>query len=340
VMTAWRATKDTFEWETSMAQVPVAVARSVAVVVVMGTPNFVTAPSGSAVVERSTDPLEHVFPPDSNRGRFFGVDYGCPVTNDTPQRPRPVYHRGPVTLRGAEVPPSTTDQRLLDSTGPTDWVHTDPWRVLRIQSEFVEGFGALAGLGPAVSVFGSARTKEDSPIYELAVEVGRRLVEAGYAVITGGGPGIMSAANKGAAAGKGRSVGLGIELPFEQGLNEWVDLGVNFRYFFARKTMFVKYASGFVVFPGGFGTLDETFEALTLVQTGKVTSFPVILVGRDYWSGLVDWLSATAEAHGTISPKDLLLFDLVDTPDEILEILTRANGPKHAAKSAADKETS
>jgi uncharacterized protein (TIGR00730 family) len=245
-----------------------------------------------------------------------------------------------VTLRGAEVPPSTTDQRLLDSTGPIDWVHTDPWRVLRIQSEFVEGFGALAGLGPAVSVFGSARTKEDSPIYELAVEVGRRLVEAGYAVITGGGPGIMSAANKGAAAGKGRSVGLGIELPFEQGLNEWVDLGVNFRYFFARKTMFVKYASGFVVFPGGFGTLDETFEALTLVQTGKVTSFPVILVGRDYWSGLVDWLSATAEAHGTISPKDLLLFDLVDTPDEILEILTRANGPKHAAKSAADKETS
>ena len=245
-----------------------------------------------------------------------------------------------MTLRGAEVPPSTTDQRLLESTGPTDWVHTDPWRVLRIQSEFVEGFGALAGLGPAVSVFGSARTKEDSPIYELAVEVGRRLVEAGYAVITGGGPGIMSAANKGAAVGQGRSVGLGIELPFEQGLNEWVDLGVNFRYFFARKTMFVKYASGFVVFPGGFGTLDETFEALTLVQTGKVTSFPVILVGRDYWGGLVDWLSATAEAHGTISPKDLLLFDLVDTPDEILEILIRANGPKHVAKSAADKETS
>ena len=258
------------------------------------------------------------------------VDYGVVVSAESPRKGRPEYHRGPVTLRGAEVPPSTTDQRLLDSTGPTDWLHTDPWRVLRIQSEFVEGFGALAGLGPAVSVFGSARTPADGPAYALAVEVGKRLVAAGYAVITGGGPGIMSAANRGAAEGEGRSVGLGIELPFEQGLNEWVDLGVNFRYFFARKTMFVKYASGFVVFPGGFGTLDETFEALTLVQTGKVTSFPVILVGRDYWGGLVDWLRSAAVAGGTVSESDLGLFDVVDTPDEIIELLARANGPKHA----------
>ena len=248
--------------------------------------------------------------------------------NPQPRAPRAEYQRGPVTFRGTEVPPTTTDQRLLDSTGPTDWLHTDPWRVLRIQSEFVEGFGALAGLGPAVSVFGSARTAEATPAYELAVEVGKRLAEAGYAVITGGGPGIMSAANRGAAAGNGRSVGLGIELPFEQGLNEWVDLGVHFRYFFARKTMFVKYASGFVVFPGGFGTLDELFEALTLVQTGKVTSFPVILVGRDYWSGLVDWLRARAVERGTVSEKDLLLFDVVDTPDEIIAILTSSDGPK------------
>ena len=154
------------------------------------------------------------------------------------------YHTGPVTLRHGQVPPTTTDQRLLDERGPTDWVHTDPWRVLRIQSEFVEGFGALAELGPAVSVFGSARTKPDDAVYALAEKVGSALVEAGYAVITGGGPGAMEAANKGACDAGGTSVGLGIELPFEQGLNQYVDLGVNFRYFFARKTMFVKYASG------------------------------------------------------------------------------------------------
>ena len=169
-------------------------------------------------------------------------------------------------------------------------MHTDPWRVLRIQSEFVEGFGALAELGRAVSVFGSARTPRDSPEYALAMDVGRRLAEAGYAVITGGGPGSMEAANNGACEAGGVSVGLGIELPFEQGMNEWVDIGVDFRYFFARKTMFVKYAQGFVVLPGGFGTFDELFEALVLVQTRKVTSFPVVLLGTAYWAGLVDWL--------------------------------------------------
>src|SRR5512133_1353300 len=172
---------------------------------------------------------------------------------------------------------STTDQRLLESRGATDWVHTDPWRVLRIQSEFIEGFGTLAELGPAVSVFGSARTPRDHPLYGTSERLGAKLARAGLAVITGGGPGIMEAANKGAAEAGGISVGLGIELPFESGLNPYVNLGINFRYFFARKTMFVKYAQGFVVMPGGFGTLDELFESLTLVQTRKVTSFPVVL---------------------------------------------------------------
>ena len=226
---------------------------------------------------------------------------------------------GPVTLRGDQVPATTTDQRLLDSR-PTDqgadWLHADPWRVLRIQSEFVEGFGALAELGPAVSVFGSARTRPGDAAYEVGVQVGRALVEAGYAVITGGGPGSMEAANRGAHEAGGTSVGLGIELPFETGLNAYVDLGVNFRYFFARKTMFVKYAQGFIVLPGGFGTLDELFEALTLVQTRKVTSFPVVLMGTAYWGGLVEWLRSTALSHGTIGPADL---DLVHVTDDVAD---------------------
>jgi uncharacterized protein (TIGR00730 family) len=235
------------------------------------------------------------------------------------------YHTGPVTLRGSRVPASTTDQRLLDSRGSSEWVHTDPWRVMRIQSEFVEGFGALAELGPAVSVFGSARTKPGSAFYELATDVGRRLVQAGYAVITGGGPGAMEAANKGALDAGGASVGLGIELPFEQGLNEYVNLGVNFRYFFARKTMFVKYAQGFIVLPGGFGTLDELFEAVTLVQTQKVTSFPIVLMGSDYWGGLFDWLRGTVLDAGTVSPKDVDLLHLTDDVDEAVLMVTEGD---------------
>ncbi|MDR6864018.1 uncharacterized protein (TIGR00730 family) [Phycicoccus sp. 3266] len=235
------------------------------------------------------------------------------------------YRTGPVMLRGSRVPGTTTDQRLLDSRGPTDWVHTDPWRVLRIQSEFVEGFGALAELGPAVSVFGSARTKPGTEFYELGAEVGRRLAEAGYAVITGGGPGAMEAANKGAHEAGGASVGLGIELPFEQGLNEHVNLGVNFRYFFARKTMFVKYARGFIVLPGGFGTLDELFEAVTLVQTQKVTSFPIVLMGTAYWGGLFDWLRGTVLDAGTVSPKDVDLLHLTDDVDEAVRIILEAD---------------
>ena len=228
--------------------------------------------------------------------------------------------KGPVLQRRSQVDPETTDQRLLDSRGPTDWVHQDPWRVLRMQAEFVEGFGALAELGPAIAVFGSARIGADDPTYALGELVGRRLVEAGFAVITGGGPGAMEAANKGACEADGLSVGLGIELPYEQDLNEWVDVGVNFRYFFARKTMFVKYSQGFVVLPGGVGTLDEMFEALTLVQTGKITSFPIVLVGTSYWQGLLGWLREVALAHGTIRAEDL---DRLVVTDDVEEVVAR-----------------
>ncbi len=234
-------------------------------------------------------------------------------------------HKGPVTLRRRLMEEGTTDQRLLDSRGPSDWVHTDPWRVLRIQAEFVEGFGALAELGRAVSVFGSARISRDSDEYALGVAVGRELVDAGYAVITGGGPGAMEAANRGASEAGGVSVGLGIELPFEQGMNDWVDLGVDFRYFFARKTMFVKYAQGFIVLPGGYGTFDELFEALCLVQTRKVTSFPVVLVGTDYWGGLVDWLRDTVAPTGKIAGADLNLFAVTDDAAEAVHIITETN---------------
>jgi len=226
--------------------------------------------------------------------------------------------KGPVIQRRDQVDGSTTDQRLLDSRGASDWVHTDPWRVLRIQAEFVEGFGALAELGPAVSVFGSARTQPDDPMYAAATDIAAKLCEAGYAVITGGGPGAMEAANKGASECGGVSVGLGIELPHEQGMNEWVDLGVNFRYFFVRKTMFVKYAQGFIVLPGGFGTMDELFEALTLAQTGKVTSFPIVLFGSAYWGGLVDWLRDTMLADGKVGAADIDTLHVTDDIDEAI----------------------
>lgn len=237
----------------------------------------------------------------------------------SPDQPRPDHRKGPVRLRGSQRPTSTTDQRLLDSRGPSDWVHTDPWRVLRIQAEFVEGFGALAELGPAVSIFGSARTKPDDPMYEAAQKIAAKLCGEGYAVITGGGPGAMEAANRGASECGGVSVGLGIELPHEQGMNEWVDLGINFRYFFVRKTMFVKYAQGYVVLPGGFGTMDELFEALTLVQTQKITSFPIVLFGTEYWGGLIDWLRTTMLTDGKIGQPDIDMLHLTDDVDEAVE---------------------
>ena len=245
-----------------------------------------------------------------------------PGDRDLPLHERQV---GRVRLRGQRAEsPGTTDQRLLDSRGPSDWVHTDPWRVLRIQSEFVDGFGALAELGPAVAVFGSARTPRDHARWVLAEEVGRRLADAGFAVVTGGGPGAMEAANKGAREAGGVSVGLGIELPYETGLNSHVDLGVNFRYFFVRKTMFVKYSQGFVVLPGGFGTFDELFEALTLVQTRKVTSFPIVLLGSEYWGGLVAWLRDTVLDAGNIAEADLAMITVTDDPAEAVAAMVEA----------------
>ena len=234
---------------------------------------------------------------------------------------------GPVMLRRGKVPETTTDQRLLDRRQRTDWLHADPWRVMRIQSEFVEGFGALAELGPAVAVFGSARIRPDDEEYRLGVEIGRLLAEDGYAVITGGGPGAMEAANKGAFLGGGTSVGLGIELPFEAGLNEYVDLGVNFRYFFARKTMFLKYSQGFIVLPGGFGTLDELFEAVTLAQTQKVTRFPVVLMGTAYWGGLIDWLRRSALDRGMIGEDDIDRLVLTDDPVEAVRTVRADDEP-------------
>ncbi|WP_296664981.1 TIGR00730 family Rossman fold protein [Demequina sp.] len=239
------------------------------------------------------------------------------------------YRKGPVLLRGRNVPTTSTSGRLLDEQATADWLHGDPWRVMRIQSEFVEGFGALAEIGDAITVFGSARSAPSSPEYEWGVTVGRLLVEAGYAVITGGGPGCMEAVNKGAAEAGGTSVGLGIELPYEQGVNEYVNLGINFRYFFARKTMFVKYAQGFIALPGGFGTLDELFECLTLVQTRTVRRFPIVLLGHSYWDGLVQWLRDTVEADGKIALSDLDLIHVTDDPVEAVErvvALTRDGG--------------
>lgn len=238
-----------------------------------------------------------------------------------------IKHKGPVVLRrGRNSETSTSDQRLLDQRGPGNWIHTDTWRVLRIQSEFVEGFGALAEVPKAVTVFGSARTPKGHPQYERSRELGKALAEAGFAVITGGGPGVMEGANRGACEADGYSIGLGIELPFEQGLNEWVDLGINFRYFFVRKTMFVKYSQAFVCLPGGFGTLDEMFEALTLVQTGKVTRFPIILVGTAFWSGLIDWIKDTLVAEGTVSASDLELIHCTDSIEEAVQIIRSTTG--------------
>jgi uncharacterized protein (TIGR00730 family) len=234
--------------------------------------------------------------------------------------------QGQAVVRGNLVPESTHDQRLLDRQGPTDWVHMDPWRVLRIQAEFVEGFGQLAELPRAVTVFGSARTPGDSPDYAMGLALGRAIAEAGYAVITGGGPGAMEAANRGASEVDGAvSVGLGIELPFEQRMNDYVDLGIEFRYFFVRKTMFVKYSCGFIALPGGFGTLDELFEALTLVQTHKVTSFPVVLLGSQFWGGLIDWIKSALLGTGKISEHDLDLITVTDDVDEAVRIVVDAD---------------
>lgn len=235
---------------------------------------------------------------------------------------QPAYYRGPVTLRGSMIPEHTSSGNLFNEPDDTDWLRMDPWRVLRIQSEFVDGFDALAHIGPAVSIFGSARERRGTKLYQQAVHMGEMLADQHVATITGGGPGVMEAANKGAYHRGGVSVGLGIELPHEQGLNEYVNLGMTFRYFFVRKTMFVKYSSGVIVCPGGFGTLDEMFEVLTLVQTHKVTNMPIVLFNKEHWQGLFDWIHTTLVGSGMISPIDPALVVLTDDPEEAVHQAT------------------
>lgn len=226
----------------------------------------------------------------------------------------------------------TEDEKLLGSSpSRVDFTRTDPWRVLRIMSELIEGFDTLAGVEKGVSIFGSARTGPDEPQYQAAQETARLLAEAGFAIITGAGPGIMEAANKGAREGNGRSIGCNIELPFEQGSNPYVDTVIEFRYFFIRKLMFVKYSSAFIIFPGGFGTLDEAFEALTLIQTGKIYEFPVILFGRHYWAGLLRWLRSRALVEKKISPGDLDLILVTDDPAEAAHAVLAAHTARHKA---------
>jgi uncharacterized protein (TIGR00730 family) len=227
------------------------------------------------------------------------------------------------------VPLLTEDEKLLHAPDATDrFTQSDPWRAMRVFSEVIEGFDALAHVTKGVSIFGSARTSPDDPHYRHAREVARLLAEAGFAIITGAGPGIMEAANRGAKDGGGDSIGCNIELPFEQGANPYVDTLVHFRYFFVRKTMFVKYSNAFIIFPGGFGTLDELFEALTLIQCGKIYQFPVILFGRHYWAGLLRWLQSRVAAEGKISPGDLDLVLLTDEPAEAAQAVIDA----HAAQ--------
>jgi uncharacterized protein (TIGR00730 family) len=228
--------------------------------------------------------------------------------------------------------PRTEDEKLLQqpSSSGADFTRTDPWRVLRIMGEFIEGFDTLASVDKGVTIFGSARISPEDPMYKAAEEVARLLAHAGFAIITGAGPGIMEAANKGAHMGGGRSIGCNIELPFEQGANPYVDTLVNFRYFFVRKTMFIKYSLAFIIFPGGFGTLDELFEAITLIQTGKIYQFPVILFGRHYWAGLLRWLHARPLAERKISPGDIDLMILTDDPAEAAHAVIAALTPHTA----------
>jgi uncharacterized protein (TIGR00730 family) len=238
----------------------------------------------------------------------------------------------------------TEDERFLQSVdieelrkAPTIAVEKDAWRVFRIMGEFVEGFDELATLGPAVSFFGSARATPEDPMYETCAETARLMGEAGFAVITGGGPGMMEAANRGARSAGAPSVGCSIELPFEQRGNPFVDLAIDFRYFFVRKTMFVKYAEAFVIFPGGFGTMDELFESLTLIQTGKIRNFPVVLVGTEYWSGLLEWVRQRMVTEGKISPEDLDLIYVTDSPQEaVSHVVERYRSARRAPRGPGD----
>jgi uncharacterized protein (TIGR00730 family) len=222
------------------------------------------------------------------------------------------------------APGTTQDEQLLESPRPDEFTHTDTWRVFRIMGEFVEGFDELATLSRGISIFGSARSKPGNADYEAAKETAALLAREGFAVITGGGPGVMEAANRGAFEAGGLSIGCNIELPFEQKPNPYQTRSLTFKYFFVRKMMFVKYSLGFVIFPGGFGTLDELFEALTLIQTKKIRDFPVVLFGSSYWSGLLTWMRDVVLPDGKIAEHDLRLFHVTDSPAEVVNIVTRS----------------
>jgi uncharacterized protein (TIGR00730 family) len=265
------------------------------------------------------------------------------VTERTPSPADSRHRSGRVVIhsKAAEhLPPGSTrteDEKLFARPSGPAFLQEDPWRVLRIMSEFVDGFDALAKIGPAVTIFGSARMPEGSAVYAQAREIGRLLAKDGWAVITGGGPGVMEAANRGAQEGGGLSIGCNVELPDEQSLNAYVDLSIEFRYFFARKTMFVKYADAFVIMPGGFGTLDELFESLTLIQTGKIRHFPVVLVGTAYWQGLMDWARSTLIPAGAIREEDLALLTITDDPAEVCRVVgafARSNHIEHPVEPA------
>jgi uncharacterized protein (TIGR00730 family) len=283
---------------------------------------------------------------DDERGAMPARGDGPTPRHDEPDRsgePMGEHRRSGRLLIGRDVgrkmggadPTMTEDRKLLEPTDRAAFLDTDPWRALRIQAEFVEGFDALAKVGRAITVFGSARVEEGDPAYRMAREIGRLLALDGYAVITGGGPGVMEAANRGCQEGGGLSVGCNIELPHEQDINPYVDLGVEFRYFFARKVMFVKYADGFVILPGGYGTMDELFEALTLIQTGKIRHFPVVLVGSAFYAGFLAWIKDKLAGEGMIAPEDIDLIQVTDDPKEVIHIVREA-GRRRAEQKSGD----
>jgi uncharacterized protein (TIGR00730 family) len=265
--------------------------------------------TGGAAREKSSAPVTAARPTDAARRRILEPVAQSPLAQGHATEDEQLLNRAVPSIPRAKAPELAA------------FTHTDPWRVLRIQGEFVHGINALAGVGAGVAVFGSARFGADHRYYAAAREMGRKLVEAGFAVITGGGPGIMEAANRGALEVGGVSIGCNIELPFEQAKNPYTSLSINFRYFFVRKTMFVKYANGFVIFPGGFGTLDELFEALTLVQTQKISRFPIVLYDSSYWQGMLDWIKDTQLEAGAISPEDLNLLIVTNSVDEACDVM-------------------
>jgi len=293
-----------------------------------------TAPASSAPLPAAADPTpgDSAAPANGNgNGNHDGNGNG----RERRRSGRVTYR--PKAAEMLTVHARTEDERLLSPRHRPAFLDSDPWRSLRILAEFVEGFDALAAVGKAVTIFGSARLTEGDPYYAKARELAADLAREGFAVITGGGPGIMEAANRGCHEAGGLSIGCNIELPHEQSVNAYVDLGVEFRYFFARKTMFVKYADAFAIFPGGFGTLDELFESLTLIQTGKIRHFPVVLIGTEYWGGLIDWLRSNPIAKGTISLDDVDLLDLTDDMDEACRMLTAGVRKRAAEEAKADK---